>query len=245
MARRPRMFIAGQSHHVIQRGNNRSVLFASQSDSVFILECLRNAAAKHGVAVHAYALMKTHIHLLVTPATPMSLPKMMQSVGVRFAQYINRQRPRTGALFEGRYRASLIDSERYFLTCTRYIESNAPRAGVVQRPEDYPWSSYRANALGIRDELVTPHRIYLELGRVQANRELNYRRLFEEPLPTAEIESIRDSTNGAWVLGSETFRTWVEATTGRRAGRRHRRVGARKEHPKAVKSGGEPVENGV
>jgi putative transposase len=239
------MFIAGQSHHVIQRGNNRSVLFASQSDSVFILECLRNAAAKHGVAVHAYALMKTHIHLLVTPATPMSLPKMMQSVGVRFAQYINRQRPRTGALFEGRYRASLIDSERYFLTCTRYIESNAPRAGVVQRPEDYPWSSYRANALGIRDDLITPHRIYLELGRVQANRELNYRRLFEEPLPTAEIESIRDSTNGAWVLGSETFRTWVEATTGRRAGRRHRRVGARKEHPKAVKSGGEPVENGV
>jgi putative transposase len=224
MARLPRYFIDGQAHHITQRGNNRTVLFTREEDYVFILSCLKAAADAQGVAVHAYALMRTHMHLLATPAQPSSLPKFMQSVGVRLAQHVNRRRRRTGALFEGRYRDTLIDSERYFVACMRYIENNAPRAGVVRRPEDFPWSSYRTNALGIDNELITPHAIYMSMGRTPGERASRYRALFRRPLSVDVVEVIREATRTAWALGDESFRTWVEARSGRRAGPRfHRR----------------------
>jgi putative transposase len=223
MARRPRCFLDGQVHHVIQRGNNRTVLFVGEHDYQFMVTCLKRACTVHGVAIHAYALMKTHIHLLVTPSSATSLPRLMQSVGVRLAAYVNHRRHRTGALFEGRYRDALVNSEQYFVACMRYIENNPVRAGVVRRPGYFPWSSYRANALGRDDELVTPHPIYNSMGRTPEARTAHYKALFRVPLSDDVVEAIRDNTNGAWVLGEADFRAWVEAKTGQRTAPRFSR----------------------
>ena len=230
MARLPRFFIEGQPHHVIQRGNNRTPIFASEGDCAFFLVCLGEAATVHAVFIHAYVLMTNHVHLLATPTTPQGLPKIMQSVGRRYVQRFNLARKRTGTLWEGRYRGTLVDSERYFLTCMRYIELNPVRAGMVARPGDYRWSSYRANALGISDALVIPHLIYRELGDSKEARESAYRQLIRQPLLTGDVEAIRQSTNRAWALGSDQFRARIEAASGRRAApllhRRPRPVGS-------------------
>jgi putative transposase len=201
MARIPRYFIEGQPHHVIQRGNNRTPIFASEGDFHFFLVCLGKAVSDHGVSIHALVLMANHIHLLATPTTPQGLPKMMQSVGRRYVQQFNRAQQRTGTLWEGRYRAMLIDSERYFFTCMRYIELNPVRAGIVTRPEDYRWSSFHANALGAENALLTPHAIYRDLGRTPGARAWAYLQLFQQPLSPQDVEVLRQATNRAWVLG--------------------------------------------
>jgi putative transposase len=224
MARLPRFFVEGQPHHVIQRGNNRVPIFACPGDYLFCLTCLRKAAAEHAVLVHAYVLMTNHLHLLATPPTPQSLPKMMQSVGRRYVQHFNRARKRTGTLMEGRYRGTLIESERYFLTCMRYIELNPVRAGLASRPGEYPWSSYHFNGDGRSDALVTPHAVYLELGRSKATRASAYRGLFEQPLVAGDVEAIRESTNRAWALGGDSFSVLIEACGGRRAQALRRRT---------------------
>lgn len=217
MARLPRFFVEGQPHHVIQRGNNRASVFAFEDDYAFFLNCLGEAATRHGASIHAYVLMTNHVHLLVTPTTRQSLPETMQSVGRLYVQRFNRARKRTGTLWEGRYRGTLVDSERYFLTCMRYIELNPVRAGLVARPEDYRWSSYQANALGSSNALVLPHQTYRELGDSKDARESAYRQLFRQKLSEADIDTIRQSTNAAWALGTERFRARVEAAGGRRA----------------------------
>lgn len=139
MARLPRYFMEGQPQHAIQRGNNRAPVFGAEDDYRFYLECLQEAAVRHGCAIHAYVLMTNHVHLLVTPETEGSLPKTLQSVGRRYVQYFNYTYGRTGTLWEGRYRATVIDSEHYLLTCMRYIELNPVRAGMVPQPEGYRW----------------------------------------------------------------------------------------------------------
>jgi putative transposase len=203
MARRPRYFVEGQPHHVIQRGNNRTSIFATEDDYHFFLMCLGKVFPEHGISTHALVLMTNHIHVLVTPADSQSLPKAMQSLGCRYVQHFNRARRRTGTLWEGRYRSMLVGSVRYFLTCMRYIESNPVRAGVVTRPEDYRWSSYRANALGSESSVVlTPHPVYLDLGRTKEAREAAYRELCGKPVPPEDLEALRQATNRAWVLGN-------------------------------------------
>jgi putative transposase len=201
MARSPRYFIEDQPHHVIQRGNNRSPLFVSEADYLFYLLCLAEIFPTHGVAIHAHVLMTNHVHLLVTPAEPQSVPKAMKALGCRYVRHFNHVHQRTGTLLEGRYRSTLVDTVRYFLTCMRYIESNAVRAGMVTRPEEYRWSSYRANALGSDSRpALAPHQVYLELGPTRLARESAYRQLFRNPLPPQDIEVIRRSTNRGWMV---------------------------------------------
>lgn len=196
MARRPRAFVENVAHHVIQRGNNRTPTFACEEDYLFFLLCIGKAFAEHGTAVHAFVLMTNHVHLLVTPETPRSLPTAMQSVGCRYVQHFNRVRGRTGTLWEGRYRSSLVDSTRYFLACMGYIERNPERAGLVERLEDYRWSSYRHHAFGTACGLeLTPHPAYQELGRTDVTRQAAYRRLFRQPQQLEDVEAIRQSTN--------------------------------------------------
>lgn len=225
MARRPRFFLPGYPLHIIQRGNNRMPIFHNDGDFEFCLHALAVAASAHGMFVHAYALMKNHVHLVATPTSAKSIPATMQSLGRRYVGWFNWRRRRTGTLWEGRYRATIIDTERYLFTCMRYVELNAVRAGAVDDPGDYRWSSYRANALGCSDPIVTPHRAYLELGRQRDERLAAYRSMFSERLTGAEVEAIRTSTNRAWVLGSEAFCACVEQSTRRQAapGRRGRR----------------------
>ena len=202
MARLPRFFIEGQPHHVIQRGNNRTPMFTCDEDRLYFELCLGKAVSEFGVAIHAIVLMTNHVHLLATPETPQSLPKAMQSLGRRYVQHFNRGHHRTGTLWEGRYRSTLIDTVRYFLTCMCYIEQNPERAGMVNRPEDYRWSSHRANALGADFGVVlTPHQVYLDLGRTDEARRSAYRQLFRRLPSQEDIDAIRHATNMAWVLG--------------------------------------------
>jgi putative transposase len=206
MARLPRFVIPGQLQHVIQRGNNREALFDGEGDYRFYLEKLAAAAEKHECALHAYVLMTNHVHLLVTPVTEEGIGKMMQMVGRYYVQYFNYSYQRTGTLWEGRYKATLVDSEHYLLTCMRYIELNPVRADMVKHPAEYPWSSYRYNALGKADGLVKPHGEYVRLGKTEEERQEAYRQLFRTRIPQMTLDAIREATNKAWVLGDDRFK---------------------------------------
>ena len=222
MTRKPRFNIPGIPQHVIQRGNNREPTFAGDDDYLCYLEFLQQAAERHGCAIHAYVLMTNHVHMPATPETEHSIPKMLQSVGRRYVQYFNYTYARTGTLWEGRYKATLIDSDRYLLTCMRYIELNPGRAGMVMHPGDYPWSSYRYNARGDDNPVVIPHLLYRHLDRNIDARRSAYRQLFRGQLGKADIDAIREATNKAWVLGNDRFRERIEALSGRRASQQMR-----------------------
>ena len=203
MPRPPRFVLPGHTLHIIQRGNNRSACFVDDEDREYYLAALRRASLRARCAIHAYVLMTNHSHLLVTADASASPGRMMQSLGVKYVLYFNARHGRTGTLWEGRYRSSLIDSERYFLTCSRYIETNPVRAGMVGDPSGYRWSSFRSNAEGSPDVLVRPHPIYLSLAERGSDRRQAYRALFESPLSWSTIDLIRRATNSGLSLGVE------------------------------------------
>jgi putative transposase len=219
MARLPRFVIAGQPQHVIVRGNNREPIFYADEDYQFYLDKLGQACLKHRCDLHAYVLMTNHVHLLITPRSEEGLGKLMQMIGRYYVQYFNYSYRRTGTLWEGRYKATLIDSEQYLLTCYRYIELNPVRAeGMVDAPEAYPWSSYQHNALGAENSLITPHDEYINLARSPEGRQQAYRGLFDNHLTLKTLTEIRESTNKAWVLGSALFKEKIETQLKRSAG---------------------------
>ncbi|MDT8311713.1 MAG: transposase, partial [Methylophaga sp.] len=183
----------------------------ADEDYLFYLEKLADACEPYGCQVHAYVLMTNHVHLLMTPLEPGAIGKVMQSVGRRYVQYFNYGYRRTGTLWEGRYKASLIDSERYALTCYRYIELNPVRAGMVESPADYRWSSYHVNALGKQDDVVSAHFCYEALGDNDEIRRQRYRDLFAYAIDGASLDEIRQTVNKGWALGSEKFKREVEA----------------------------------
>jgi putative transposase len=205
MARMPRFFLPETPLHVIVRGNNRAAIVADDNDRVFLRNCLRYATRKHAVAVHAYVVMTNHLHVLATPATKLGLPKAMQAFGRVYVRYYNDRYSRTGTLWDGRYKAAIIDQERYLLMCMRYVELNPVRARIVEQPQHYRWSSFAANALGARDDIVTPHALYLELGDDAGARAATYREATGMRIPRRELATIRDMTQHAWALGESSF----------------------------------------
>jgi REP-associated tyrosine transposase len=215
MARQPRILLPGQPQHVIQRGNNRDVIFASEDDYLFYLEKLGDACKRFECDLHAYVLMTNHVHLLITPRSGEGIGKVMQSLGRYYVQYFNYHYKRTGTLWEGRYRSTLLDSESYLLTCSRYLELNPVRAGMVDHPAEYRWSSYAYNALGHGNALITPHELYLRLGSDCEQRCDAYRHLFDAHIEEKVLAEIREATNKSWVLGSGAFKRQVEALTAR------------------------------
>jgi len=216
MARLPRIYVKNQPQHIIQRGNNRERIFVDKQDYLFYLKCLQDAVKTHKLNIHAYVLMTNHIHLLASPQQENSIGKVMQSIGRRYVQYFNYRYERTGTLWEGRYKATLIDSEQYLLICMRYIELNPVRANMVSHPKEYPWSSYSCNASGDSGEYLKPHQVYRQLGEEPGEREKAYRALFRNHLSSKTIEDIRSATNKAWVLGADRFRRKMEKLAGRR-----------------------------
>ena len=216
MPLQPRYALPDVPQHIIQRGNNRQPVFFHADDYRFYLACLTEAAATYGSAVHAYVLMTNHVHVLLTPRQPTSIAKVMQALGRRYVQYINTTYQRTGTLWEGRYRASLIETEPYLLACYRYIELNPVRAGMVHRPEDYPRSSYRWHALGQDDPVVEEHALYRALGRTPHKRRLAYRDLCQQHLDTHVLQEIRTTVHQSRVLGTERFKDAIEAALVRR-----------------------------
>jgi putative transposase len=211
MPRLPRFFVPGLPLHVILRGNNRAPIFRAPEDCLFYRACLSNASRRHGVAIHAYVLMTNHVHVLATPASPTSMPKTMQAVGQVYVRYFNAIHERTGTLFEGRYKAAIVDDDGYLLACMRYIELNPVRAGIVALPGDYRWSSYHVNAWGEDDPLVQPHALYRLLGREPGDRRATYRGLFADAIGDEAIARIRDATQHGWALGDARFRQNVTA----------------------------------
>lgn len=216
MARLPRFALPDQPQHVIVRGNNRSEIFCADADYQFYLEKLKAACDKHGCKIHAYVLMTNHVHLLITPHEEAGVGKAMQMLGRYYVQYYNSSYQRTGTLWEGRYKATLVDSESYLLTCMRYIELNPVRAGMVAHPSEYPWSSYRHNAMGKPDELVSPYLEYRRLGKTEEERQAAYRQLFRSHIPERSLAEIREATNKAWVLGNDSFKQRIQKQLERR-----------------------------
>lgn len=210
------MNLADVPQHVIQRGNNRQAVFFADEDYKFYLDKLKYYADQYKVAVHAFVLMTNHVHLLVTPGTKTGVSQMMQSLGRVYVRYINLTYKRSGTLWEGRYKSSLVDSSRYLLLVSRYIELNPVRAGMVSRPGEYPWSSFRGNAMDTQISLLTPHACYLDLGQDEAQRQEAYAALFDHNMTDLDIADIRDTTNKGWVLGNEQFKQQVARTLARR-----------------------------
>ncbi|WP_273209756.1 transposase [Marinobacter subterrani] len=206
MPRPGRLCPPGVPQHVIQRGNNRQPIFRGRVDYAFYSKLMEQYAEEHGVALHAWALMTNHVHFLATPSAEHSLSNFMQSIGRRYVRYFNRRYDRTGGLWEGRFRSCLIDSENYLLSCQRYIEMNPLKAGMVNNPEDYWWTSYQCHALGKPSNMHQPHELYQCLAKTPADRKRRYIQLFNVPLPDHIEASIRKTVNNGKPLGSEEFR---------------------------------------
>ena len=217
MARLPRYTIKNQPQHIIQRGLDGQDIFIDNDDYEFYWECLCDAAAANNLKVHAYILMPDHVHLLASPGNERSIPKTLQSLGRRYVQHFNDNHESSGSLWEGRYRATVLDSKEYLITCSRYIELNGVRAGLVEHPKEYDWSSYAHNALGRKDPLISEHRIYKKLATWVKPAHKVYRTLFKNRISTAELEIIRDATNKGWALGNQKFVKKIEKLGGRRA----------------------------
>ncbi len=218
MPRHPRLDLAHIAKHVVQRGNDRRPCFFQPVDYECYRRELREITMAEGCAVHAYAFMTNHVHLLMTPGEAGQIARVMQSLGRRYVRYVNDRYHRTGTLWEGRYKACLVDSENYLLRCYRYIELNPVRAAIVSAPMDYMWSSYRKNALGVDDNLIRPHRAYLALGANDEQRCAAYRALVAETTTESETDDIRLHLQRQYAFGSRRFRALIEAQLGRRAG---------------------------
>lgn len=221
MPRRARMYLSGLPYHIVQRGNNREATFIEPENYQFYLNLWQESSLRYGVAVHAYCLMTNHVHFLVTPENPTSISNTIKSVGSRYAQYINKAYKRTGTLWEGRHRASLIQSERYLLTCMRYIELNPVRAAMVERPEEYKWSSYGTNAWGDVNGL-SPHEEYWQLGRDTKERCHTYRELFKHQLSEENLHLFRKAAHYSQPVGDDRFRQQIEQQYGIKLGQMRR-----------------------
>lgn len=216
MPRQPRYGLVGIPQHVFNRGNNRQAVFFAEEDYRHYLDCLREVCSCHECEVHAYVLMDNHVHLLITPLQPDAVAKVMQAVGRRYVRYVNDVHGRTGTLWEGRYKASLVDpAYDYILTCSRYIEMNPVRRGVVQYPGDYRWSSYAHHVGERRDWLLTDHEQYLALGQTAAERHAAYRDLINTPIDPSAIARIRETKHQCLVFGSDRFKDKIERTISR------------------------------
>ena len=216
MARLPRLTLAGYPHHIIQRGNNRQMIFADTQDFETMLALLTENAQKFAVAVHAYVLMDNHFHLLATPATAEALPLMMQAVGRSYVRYFNNRHGRSGTLWEGRYRSTLIETERYLLACMAYIDLNPVRAGMVAQALDWRWSSH-AHSLGLHaDGLVTPHALYWALGNTPFAREAAYGALVQAGVSANQQSALTDATLRGWALGEDDFVAALQKKSARR-----------------------------
>ncbi len=222
MARLPRFVLPGYPQHVIQRGINRQPILVDEADYWFLWEKLSTAAGRFHCDVHAYCLMPNHFHLLLTPWQEDGIGKLMQFVGRYYVQYFNRRYDRSGTLWEGRYRATLLDPIAYLIPCSRYVELNPVRAGLVSDHADYDWSSYSCNATGREDALITPHPQYMSLGRTSKARHTTYRKSFRQPLGEPLLARIREATNKAWALGDDEFCNDLEGRINRRTSPRPR-----------------------
>jgi putative transposase len=219
MARLPRLTVAGYPHHVIQRGNNRQDIVRSDADREFLLELVGESARQHQVALNGYVLMDNHFHLLLTPETVQGVPLMMQAVGRRYVRYFNDRYHRSGTLWEGRYKSTLVQTERYLLACMVYLDLNPVRAGLVADPKNHLWSSHRHYIGQASDRRITTPPVYWGLGNTPFAREAAYTDLVHSGQTAAEQGAITDATLHGWALGDAAFAAELQKRTLRRIAR--------------------------
>ena len=216
MARLPRLTVTGYPQHVILRGNNRQDIFRNTADYQRMLDLIEQHSGELGVEIHAYVLMTNHLHLLLTPQKDQALPKMMQAVGRSYVQTFNKVHGRTGTLWEGRYRSTLIQTERYLLACMAYIDLNPVRAHLVAQPDDYIWSSYSHYVGRRNDRLITPHALYWGLGNTPFAREAAYAEMVHAGIQADQQRALTDATLSGWALGDAQFIAGLKLQTPRR-----------------------------
>lgn len=210
MARLPRLVLPNHPHHIIQEGHHRQPILREDEDYQHLLGWLKDSARAFKVAVHAYVLMPDHLHLLASPSTEDGLARMMQRLGRYYVPWFNQKYERLGGLFRGRFKTSLVESDRYFMMCSRYIEFNPVRSGLVNDPRDYAWSSYRHHAGVRQDALIVDHALYWGLGNTPFEREAAYMALSQDALTAEELDSINQALLKGWPLGSEAFKTQLQ-----------------------------------
>lgn len=213
MPRRARHYILGQPYHIVQRGNNREPCFIEPENYQFYLGLWQELSKRFNVSIHAYCLMTNHIHFLVTPYMDDGISQVMKQVGSRYAQYFNKKYRRTGTLWEGRHKSSLIQTEKYLLTCYRYIELNPVRANMVKRPEEYKWTSYHANAWG-DESWITPHAEFLNLSSDSTFRYIRYRELFRNQIDVDDLHQLRKAAHYCQPCGDSNFAEFIKERYG-------------------------------
>ena len=212
MPRKQRMYLPDIPSHVVQRGNDRNPCFFEEENYLFFLTCLEEACSRYEVSVHAYVLMTNHVHLLMTPNTESGISRVMQLLGNRYVQYINKNYRKTGTLWEGRHKSSLIDAEKYLLTCYRYIEMNPVRANMVNHPGDYRWSSYRHHATWSPSSIIENQDVFLRIASTPDERMRCYRELFRVGLDDGDVHEVRKAAAFSMPLGDNQFKKQIEAT---------------------------------
>ncbi len=210
MARKPRFNLKDYPQYLMQRGHNRLPCFFDDEDYAFFLECLQKATAQYQCDLHAYALLNNEFHLIATPRIEGGIPQMMQSLGRRYVQYVNHRYHRSGTLWEGRYKSSLIDSAGYLITCTRYVEALPQDRGLNESQELYPWSSHAKHALGEDNALITEHRIFQELGESDQERSQVFQAFCSTPLDSGIKKHIAEMLNLEMVLGGDMFKYRIQ-----------------------------------
>jgi putative transposase len=219
MARLPRLTLPGHLHHVIQRGNNGQLVFVDATDHELLMALIDEHARRHRVALHAYVLMDNHFHLLATPETAEGMSQLMQSVGRRYVRNFNVRHGRTGTLWEGRYRSTVIQPEPYLLPCMVYLDLNPVRAGIVSEPGEYQWSSYRHYTGRSVDKLITPHPLYWQLGNTPFARDEAYTALVRAGISDGEKRALTESALRGWALGEPPYLAALQRLTERRVAR--------------------------
>ena len=216
MARLPRLAVPGWPHHVILRGNNRAAIFVDRADREDFLALLARHARDQQVQVHAYVLMDDHLHLLLTPQQDGGLSRLMQALGRAYVRGFNTRHGRSGTLWEGRYRSTVIEPERHLLACMAYIDLNPVRAGLVHAPQEYAWSSH-AHYVGLRDDKwLTPHPLIWSLGNTPFAREAAYAELVRAGLSALQQQALTESALQGWPLGGPAFLARLRQQTERR-----------------------------
>jgi len=214
MARKPRICPAGYAQHIVQRGHNRCACFAGEDDYTAYAHWLAEGAKKYDISIHAWVLMTNHTHLLVTPSNDNTVSLMMQYLGRHYVRRFNYVYNRSGTLWEGRYKSSLVDNDRYVLACYRYIERNPVRANMVASPEEYRWSSYHSNARGVDSAMLTPHPSYERLAISKQARLRTYSQLFVKPDAGSLDAEIHWGICKNLATGSEKFKSGIQDLTG-------------------------------
>lgn len=217
MPRSARVVVPNLPHHVIQRGHNRSVVFADDADFLLYLDNLRRLKEDFKCRVYAYCLMPNHVHLVIDPGEEAgSLGLLMKRLAGRYTRFVNRVEDRTGTVWEGRYRSSPIDTDSYLLACCRYVELNPVRARMVRSPRQYRWSSYNEKAGHRRRDWIDEDPCYRGMGRTRAEREASYRAWISASVPRGEWDVLRCAVQRGQLTGDRSFVDMIQQKLGRR-----------------------------